>query len=106
MYVERQLRFYQIHVMAESLSSNNCEPEGSKLGTSVESQQDRGTTTYIASCLLLLILLISNAQELNILMLTLVLSLYCSANVQHYGHYSNYLLLIFLIISTYSLITC
>ena len=31
--------------MAESLSSDNCEVKDPKLGTSVESQQDRGTTT-------------------------------------------------------------
>ena len=31
--------------MAESLSSDDCEVEDPKLGTSVESQQDRGTTT-------------------------------------------------------------
>ena len=29
------VRFYQIYVMAESLSSDDCEVEDSKLGTSV-----------------------------------------------------------------------
>ena len=36
---------FQIYVMAESLSSDNCGVEDPKLGTSVESQQDHGTTT-------------------------------------------------------------
>ena len=45
-YVEQQLQFYQIYVMAESLSSDDCEVEDPKLSTSVESQQDHGTTTY------------------------------------------------------------
>ena len=31
--------------MTESLSNDNCEVGDPKLGTSVESQQDRGTTT-------------------------------------------------------------
>ena len=34
--------------MAESLSSDDCEVEDPKLGTSVESQQDHGTTTTTA----------------------------------------------------------
>ena len=44
-YVELQLQFYKLYVMAELLSSDDCEVEDPKLGTSIESQQDRGTTS-------------------------------------------------------------
>ena len=85
--------------MAELLSSDDCEVEDPKLCTSVESWQDCCTAPLLS---MIECMRVEYPQSSDVLRPKV--SPNRSANGQHCRHYSNYSLLILLIISTRTLI--